>query len=199
MENVNMDQLRNEMENAPTMDEAIDSIFGNDDMQKEIIALSKQIQLLQSGLTTPDHIASEYEYTYVSLSAELSNALDSWMGELAADIVNKNPNADFDTYLTIADASIKDLAEVIGDFLTRYHELGKEIPSVTTRLRNTPPKLKKVVDAYTKLYDDLNHAKDLAHQIVEILDTDPNEFDQMVMKRVLENESAGENNAQPAE
>lgn len=199
MENVNMDQLRNEMENAPTMDEAIDSIFGNDDMQKEIIALSKQIQLLQSGLTTPDHIASEYEYTYVSLSAELSNALDSWMGELAADIVNKNPNADFDTYLTIADASIKDLAEVIGDFLTRYHELGKEIPSVTTRLRNTPPKLKKVVDAYTKLYDDLNHAKDLAHQIVEILDTDPNDFDQMVMKRVLENESAGENNAQPAE
>lgn len=131
MENVNMDQLKKEMENAPSMDEAINSIFGNDN-------------------------------------------------------------------------AVKNLAEILGDFISRYNEMGNDIPIAATKLKSTPPKLKKVIDAYARLHEDLNNARELAHQIVGMLGTDPDDFDHMVMKRVLENasnpaESAGDDDAQPTE
>lgn len=82
--------------------------------------------------------------------------------------------------------------------------MGNDIPIAATKLKSAPPKLKKVIDAYARLHDDLNNARELAHQIVGMLDTDPDDFDQMVMKRVLENasgpaESAGDVDAQSAE
>ena len=82
--------------------------------------------------------------------------------------------------------------------------MGNDIPIAATKLKSAPPKLKKVIDAYARLHDDLNNARELAHQIVGMLDTDPDDFDQMVMKRVLENastpaESAGDDDAQPTE
>ena len=177
--NVNMDQLKKEMENAPSMDEAINSIFGNDDedLQKEMLTISKEVQLLKNGLTTPAHTASIYEYTYASLSTELTNVMDDWTS---------------------------DLAEILGDFISRYNEMSNDIPNAATKLKSTPPKLKKVIDAYARLHEDLNNARELAHQIVGMLGTDPDDFDHMVMKRVLENasnpaESAGDDDAQPEE
>lgn len=206
MENVNMDQLKKEMENAPSMDEAINSIFGNDDedLQKEMLALSKQVQLLKNGLTTPAHTASIYEYTYASLSTELTNVMDDWTSELSHDIIRKNRECDFEKYLDIIDNAVKNLAEILGDFISRYNEMGNDIPNVATKLKSAPQKLKKVIDAYARLHDDLNNARELAHQIVGMLGTDPDDFDQMVMKRVLENasgpaESAGDDDAQSAE
>jgi septation ring formation regulator EzrA len=206
MENVNMDQLKKEMENAPSMDEAINSIFGNDDedLQKEMLALSKQVQLLKNGLTTPAHTASIYEYTYASLSTELTNVMDDWTSELSHDIIRKNRECDFEKYLDIVDNAVKNLAEILGDFISRYNEMGNDIPNVATKLKSAPQKLKKVIDAYARLHDDLNNARELAHQIVGMLGTDPDDFDQMVMKRVLENasgpaESAGDDDAQSAE
>lgn len=201
MEHVDMDQLKKEMENAPSMDEAIDSIFGdNEGVKNGLLELSKQIRLMKNGLTTPGHIAGEFLYTYAALSTELSTALDTWMEEMARNVVVKNPNADMiDTYTEIVEAGVKNLAEVLGDFLTRYHALGKEFPEVATKLSIYPPKLKKVTDAYTALYNELNDAKEFAHQMSETFGVDTDEFDRMVMQRVLENESAGENNAQPAE
>lgn len=206
MENVNMDQLKKEMENAPSMDEAINSIFGNDDedLQKEMLALSKQVQLLKNGLTTPAHTASIYEYTYASLSTELTNVMDDWTSELSHDIIRKNRECDFEKYLDIVDNAVKNLAEILGDFISRYNEMGNDIPNVATKLKSAPQKLKKVIDAYARLHDDLNNARELAHQIVGMLGTDPDDFDHMVMKRVLENasnpaESAGDDDAQPEE
>lgn len=206
MENVNMDQLKKEMENAPSMDEAINSIFGNDDedLQKEMLALSKQVQLLKNGLTTPAHTASIYEYTYASLSTELTNVMDDWTSELSHDIIRKNRECDFEKYLDIVDNAVKNLAEILGDFISRYNEMGNDIPNVATKLKSAPQKLKKVIDAYARLHDDLNNARELAHQIVGMLGTDPDDFDQMVMKRVLENasgpaESVGDDDAQSAE
>ena len=205
MENVNMDQLKKEMENAPSMDEAINSIFGNDDedLQKEMLALSKQVQLLKNGLTTPAHTASIYEYTYASLSTELTNVMDDWTSELSHDIIQKNRECDFEKYLDIIDNAVKNLAEILGDFISRYNEMGNDIPNVATKLKSAPQKLKKVIDAYARLHDDLNNARELAHQIVGMLGTDPDDFDHMVMKRVLENasnpaESAGDDDAQSA-
>lgn len=204
--NVNMDQLKKEMENAPSMDEAINSIFGNDDddMSKEMLALSKQVQLLKNGLTTPAHTASIYEYTYASLSAELTNVMDDWTSELSHDIIRKNRECDFEKYLDIVDNAVKNLAEILGDFISRYNEMGNDIPNVAAKLKSAPQKLKKVIDAYARLHEDLNDARELAHQIVGMLGTDPDDFDHMVMKRVLENasspaESAGDDDAQPAE
>lgn len=206
MENVYMDQLKKEMENAPTMDDAINAIFGNDndDLQKEMLTLSKQVQLLKNGLTIPAHTASGYEYTYASLSAELTTVMDNWMNELSHDIIQKNRECDFEKFLDIVDNAVKNLAEVLGDFISRYNEMGNDIPIAATKLKSAPPKLKKVIDAYTRLYDDLNNAREVAHQIVGMLDTEPDDFDQMVMKRVLENasgpvESAGDDDAQSAE
>lgn len=204
--NVNMDQLKKEMENAPTMDEAINSIFGNDDedLQKEMLTISKEVQLLKNGLTTPAHTASIYEYTYASLSTELTNVMDDWTSELSHDIIRKNRECDFDKYLDIVDNAVKNLAEILGDFISRYNEMSNDIPNAATKLKITPPKLKKVIDAYARLHEDLNDARELAHQIVGMLGTDPDDFDHMVMKRVLENasspaESAGDDDAQPAE
>lgn len=204
--NVNMDQLKKEMENAPSMDEAINSIFGTDDdaLQKTMVTLSKQVQLLKNGMTTPAHTASIYEYTYAALSAELTNVMDDWTSELSHDIIRKNRECDFGKFLNIVDNAVKNLAEIIGDFISRYNEMGNDIPNAATKLKNAPQKLKKVIDAYARLHDDLNNARELAHQIVGMLDTDPEDFDQMVMKRVLENasdpaESAGDDDAQPAE
>ena len=204
--NVNMDQLKKEMENAPSMDEAINSIFGNDDedMQKEMLALSKQVQLLKNGLTAPAHTASIYEYTYAALSTELTNVMDDWTSELSHDIIRKNRECDFDKYLDIADNAVKNLAEILGDFISRYNEMGNDIPNAATKLKSAPQKLKKVIDAYARLHEDLNNARELAHQIVGMLGTDPDDFDQMVMKRVLENastpaESAGDDDVQPTE
>lgn len=204
--NVNMDQLKKEMENAPTMDEAINSIFGNDDedLQKEMLTISKEVQLLKNGLTTPAHTASIYEYTYASLSTELTNVMDDWTSELSHDIIRKNRECDFDKYLDIVDNAVKNLAEILGDFISRYNEMGNDIPNAATKLKSVPPKLKKVIDAYARLHGDLNNARELAHQIVGMLGTDPDDFDHMVMKRVLENastpaESAGDDDAQPAE
>lgn len=206
MKNVNMDQLKKEMENAPSMDEAINSIFGNDDddMSKEMLALSKQVQLLKNGLTTPAHTASIYEYTYASLSAELTNVMDDWTSELSHDIIRKNRECDFEKYLDIVDNAVKNLAEILGDFISRYNEMGNDIPNVAAKLKSAPQKLKKVIDAYARLHEDLNDARELAHQIVGMLGTDPDDFDHMVMTRVLENasssaESAGDDDAQPAE
>lgn len=206
MENVNMDQLKKEMENAPTMDEAINAIFGtdDDDLQKDMLTLSKQVQLLKNGLTTPAHTASIYEYTYASLSTELTNVMDDWTSELSHDIIRKNRECDFDKYMDIVDNAVKNLAEILGDFISRYNEMSNDIPNAATKLKSTPPKLKKVIDAYARLHEDLNNARELAHQIVGMLGTDPDDFDHMVMKRVLENasspaESAGDNDAQPAE
>lgn len=206
MENVNMDQLKKEMENAPSMDEAINSIFGNDDedLQNEMLILSKQVQLLKNGLTTPAHIASGYEYTYASLSTELTTAMDNCVNKLSHDIIQKNRECDFEKFLDIVDNAVKNLAEILGDFISRYNEMGNDIPIAATKLKSAPPKLKKVIDAYARLHDDLNNARELAHQIVGMLDTDPDDFDQMVMKRVLENastpaESAGDDDAQPRE
>lgn len=204
--NVNMDQLKKEMENAPSMDEAINSIFGTDDedMQKEMLTLSKQVQLLKNGLTAPAHTASIYEYTYASLSAELTNVMDDWTSELSHDIIRKNRECDFEKYLDIVDNAVKNLADVLGDFISRYNEMGNDIPNVAAKLKSAPQKLKKVIDAYARLHEDLNDARELAHQIVGMLGTDPDDFDHMVMKRVLENasspaESAGDDDAQPAE
>lgn len=204
--NVNMDQLKKEMENAPSMDEAINSIFGNDDedLQKEMLTISKEVQLLKNGLTTPAHTASVYEYTYVSLSTELTNVMDNWTSELSHDIIRKNRECDFEKYLDIVDNAVKNLAEILGDFISRYNEMSNDIPNAATKLKNTPPKLKKVIDAYARLHEDLNNARELAHQIVGMLGTDPDDFDHMVMKRVLENasnpaESAGDDDAQPEE
>lgn len=204
--NVNMDQLKKEMENAPTMDEAINSIFGNDDedLQKEMLTISKEVQLLKNGLTTPAHTASIYEYTYASLSTELTNVMDDWTSELSHDIIRKNRECDFEKYLDIVDNAVKNLAEILGDFISRYNEMSNDIPNAATKLKSTPPKLKKVIDAYARLHEDLNNARELAHQIVGMLGTDPDDFDHMVMKRVLENasssaESAGDDDAQPAE
>ena len=204
--NVNMDQLKKEMENAPSMDEAINSIFGTDDdaLQKTMVTLSKQVQLLKNGMTTPAHTASIYEYTYAALSAELTNVMDDWTSELSHDIIRKNRECDFGKFLNIVDNAVKNLAEIIGDFISRYNEMGNDIPNAATKLKSAPQKLKKVIDAYARLHDDLNNARELAHQIVGMLDTDPEDFDQMVMKRVLENasdpaESAGDDDAQPAE
>lgn len=204
--NVNMDQLKKEMENAPSMDEAINSIFGTDDedMQKEMLTLSKQVQLLKNGLTAPAHTASIYEYTYASLSAELTNVMDDWTSELSHDIIRKNRECDFEKYLDIVDNAVKNLAEILGDFISRYNEMGNDIPNVAAKLKSAPQKLKKVIDAYARLHEDLNDARELAHQIVGMLGTDPEDFDHMVMKRVLENasspaESAGDDDAQPAE
>lgn len=204
--NVNMDQLKKEMENAPTMDEAINSIFGNDDedLQKEMLTISKEVQLLKNGLTTPAHTASIYEYTYASLSTELTNVMDDWTSELSHDIIRKNRECDFDKYIDIVDNAVKNLAEILGDFISRYNEMSNDIPNAATKLKSTPPKLKKVIDAYARLHEDLNNARELAHQIVGMLGTDPDDFDHMVMKRVLENasssaESAGDDDAQPAE
>lgn len=204
--NVNMDQLKKEMENAPSMDEAINSIFGNDDedLQKEMLTISKEVQLLKNGLTTPAHTASIYEYAYVSLSTELTNVMDDWTSELSHDIIRKNRECDFDKYLDIVDNAVKNLAEILGDFISRYNEMSNDIPNAATKLKSTPPKLKKVIDAYARLHEDLNNARELAHQIVGMLGTDPDDFDHMVMKRVLENasspaESAGDDDAQPAE
>lgn len=204
--NVNMDQLKKEMENAPTMDEAINSIFGNDDedLQKEMLTISKEVQLLKNGLTTPAHTASIYEYTYASLSTELTNVMDDWTSELSHDIIRKNRECDFEKYLDIVDNAVKNLAEILGDFISRYNEMSNDIPNAATKLKSTPPKLKKVIDAYVRLHEDLNNARELAHQIVGMLGTDPDDFDHMVMKRVLENasspaESAGDDDAQPAE
>lgn len=206
MENVNMDQLKKEMENAPTMDDAINTIFGtdDDDLQKDMLTLSKQVQLLKNGLTTPAHTASIYEYTYASLSTELTNVMDDWTSELSHDIIRKNRECDFDKYMDIVDNAVKNLAEILGDFISRYNEMSNDIPNAATKLKSTPPKLKKVIDAYARLHEDLNNARELAHQIVGMLGTDPDDFDHMVMKRVLENastpaESAGDNDAQPAE
>lgn len=206
MKNVNMDQLKKEMENAPSMDEAINSIFGTDDedMQKEMLTLSKQVQLLKNGLTAPAHTASIYEYTYASLSAELTNVMDDWTSELSHDIIRKNRECDFEKYLDIVDNAVKNLAEILGDFISRYNEMGNDIPNVAAKLKSAPQKLKKVIDAYARLHEDLNDARELAHQIVGMLGTDPEDFDHMVMKRVLENasspaESAGDDDAQPAE
>lgn len=206
MENVNMNQLKKEMENAPTMDDAINAIFGNDDddLQKEMLTLSKQVQLLKNGLTTPAHTASGYEYAYASLSTELTTVMDNWMNELSHDIIQKNRECDFEKYLDIIDNAVKNLAEILGDFISRYNEMGNDIPNVATKLKSAPQKLKKVIDAYARLHDDLNNARELAHQIVGMLGTDPDDFDQMVMKRVLENvsgpaESAGDDDAQSAE
>lgn len=203
--NVNMDQLKKEMENAPTMDEAINSIFGNDDedLQKEMLTISKEVQLLKNGLTTPAHTASVYEYTYTSLSTELTNVMDDWTSELSHDIIRKNRECDFDKYLDIVDNAVKNLAEILGDFISRYNEMSNDIPNAATKLKSTPPKLKKVIDAYARLHEDLNSARELAHQIVGMLGTDPDDFDHMVMKRVLENasspaESAGDDDAQSA-
>ena len=204
--NVNMDQLKKEMENAPSMDEAINSIFGNDDedLQKEMLTISKEVQLLKNGLTTPAHTASIYEYTYASLSTELTNVMDDWTSELSHDIIRKNRECDFEKYLDIVDNAVKNLAEILGDFISRYNEMSNDIPNVATKLKSTPPKLKKVIDAYARLHEDLNNARELAHQIVGMLGTDPDDFDHMVMKRVLENasnpaESAGDDDAQPEE
>ena len=204
--NVNMDQLKKEMENAPSMDEAINSIFGNDDedLQKEMLTISKEVQLLKNGLTTPAHTASIYEYTYASLSTELTNVMDDWTSELSHDIIRKNRECDFDKYLDIVDNAVKNLAEILGDFISRYNEMSNDIPNAATKLKSTPPKLKKVIDAYARLHEDLNNARELAHQIVGTLGTDPDDFDHMVMKRVLENasspaESAGDDDAQPTE
>lgn len=204
--NVNMDQLKKEMENAPSMDEAINSIFGNDDedLQKEMLTISKEVQLLKNGLTTPAHTASIYEYTYASLSTELTNVMDDWTSELSHDIIRKNRECDIDKYLDIVDNAVKNLAEILGDFISRYNEMSNDIPNAATKLKSTPPKLKKVIDAYARLHEDLNDARELAHQIVGMLGTDPDDFDHMVMKRVLENtsspaESAGDDDAQPAE
>lgn len=204
--NVNMDQLKKEMENAPTMDEAINSIFGNDDedLQKKMLTISKQVQLLKNGLTTPAHTASIYEYTYASLSTELTNVMDDWTSELSHDIIRKNRECDFDKYIDIVDNAVKNLAEILGDFISRYNEMSNDIPNAATKLKSTPPKLKKVIDAYARLHEDLNNARELAHQIVGMLGTDPDDFDHMVMKRVLENasspaESAGDDDAQPTE
>ena len=204
--NVNMDQLKKEMENAPSMDEAINSIFGNDDedLQKEMLTISKEVQLLKNGLTTPAHTASIYEYTYASLSTELTNVMDDWTSELSHDIIRKNRECDFDKYLDIVDNAVKNLAEILGDFISRYNEMSNDIPNAATKLKSTPPKLKKVIDAYVRLHEDLNNARELAHQIVGMLGTDPDDFDHMVMKRVLENasspaESAGDDDAQPTE
>lgn len=204
--NVNMDQLKKEMENAPTMDEAINSIFGNDDedLQKKMLTISKEVQLLKNGLTTPAHTASVYEYTYASLSTELTNVMDDWTSELSHDIIRKNRECDFDKYLDIVDNAVKNLAEILGDFISRYNEMSNDIPNAATKLKSTPPKLKKVIDAYARLHEDLNNARELAHQIVGMLGTDPDDFDHMVMKRVLENasspaESAGDDDAQPTE
>lgn len=204
--NVNMDQLKKEMENAPSMDEAINSIFGNDDedLQKEMLTISKEVQLLKNGLTTPAHTASIYEYTYASLSTELTNVMDDWTSELSHDIIRKNRECDFEKYLDIVDNAVKNLAEILGDFISRYNEMSNDIPNAATKLKSTPPKLKKVIDAYARLHEDLNNARELAHQIVGMLGTDPDDFDHMVMKRVLENasssaESAGDDDAQPAE
>ena len=206
MENVNMDQLKKEMENAPSMDEAINSIFGNDDedLQKEMLTISKEVQLLKNGLTTPAHTASVYEYTYASLSTELTNVMDDWTSELSHDIIRKNRECDFDKFLGIVDNAVKNLAEILGDFISRYNEMGNDIPNAATKLKSAPPKLKKVIDAYARLHEDLNNARELAHQIVGMLGTDPDDFDHMVMKRVLENasspaESAGDDDAQPTE
>lgn len=204
--NVNMDQLKKEMENAPSMDEAINSIFGTDDdaLQKTMVTLSKQVQLLKNGLTTPAHTASIYEYTYASLSTEITNVMDDWVSELSHDIIRKNRECDFGKFLNIVDNAVKNLAGILGDFISRYNEMGNDIPNAATKLKSAPQKLKKVIDAYARLHDDLNNARELAHQIVGMLDTDPEDFDQMVMKRVLENasdpaESAGDDDAQPAE
>lgn len=204
--NVNMDQLKKEMENAPSMDEAINSIFGNEDedLQKEMLTISKEVQLLKNGLTTPAHTASVYEYTYASLSTELTNVMDDWTSELSHDIIRKNRECDFEKYLDIVDNAVKNLAEILGDFISRYNEMSNDIPNAATKLKSTPPKLKKVIDAYARLHEDLNNARELAHQIVGMLGTDPDDFDHMVMKRVLENasssaESAGDDDAQPAE
>lgn len=206
MENVYMDQLKKEMENAPSMDEAINSIFGNDndDLQKEMLRLSKQVQLLKNGLTAPAHTASIYEYTYAALSTELTNVMDDWTSELSHDIIRKNRECDLDKYLDIVDNAVKNLAEIFGDFISRYNEMGNDIPNVATKLKSAPQKLKKVIDAYARLHDDLNNAREFAHQIAGMLGTEPDDFDQMVMKRVLENasgpaESAGDDDAQPAE
>lgn len=203
--NVNMDQLKKEMENAPTMDEVINSIFGNDDedLQKEMLTISKEVQLLKNGLTTPAHTASVYEYTYASLSTELTNVMDDWTSELSHDIIRKNRECDFDKCLDIVDNAVKNLAEILGDFISRYNEMSNDIPNAATKLKSAPPKLKKVIDAYARLHEDLNSARELAHQIVGMLGTDPDDFDHMVMKRVLENasspaESAGDDDAQPA-
>ena len=203
--NVNMDQLKKEMENAPSMDEAINSIFGNDDedLQKEMLTISKEVQLLKNGLTTPAHTASGYEYTYASLSTELTTVMDNWMNELSHDIIQKNRECDFEKYLDIIDNAVKNLAEILGDFISRYNEMGNDIPNVATKLKSAPQKLKKVIDAYARLHEDLNNARELAHQIVGMLGTDPDDFDHMVMKRVLENasgpaESAGDDDAQSA-
>lgn len=204
--NVNMDQLKKEMENAPSMDEAINSIFGNDDedLQKEMLTISKEVQLLKNGLTTPAHTASIYEYTYASLSTELTNVMDDWTSELSHDIIRKNRECDIDKYLDIVDNAVKNLAEILGDFISRYNEMSNDIPNAATKLKSIPPKLKKVIDAYARLHEDLNDARELAHQIVGMLGTDPDDFDHMVMKRVLENasspaESAGDDDAQPTE
>lgn len=204
--NVNMDQLKKEMENAPSMDEAINSIFGTDDdaLQKTMVTLSKQVQLLKNGLTTPAHTASIYEYTYASLSTEITNVMDDWVSELSHDIIRKNRECDFGKFLNIVDNAVKNLAGILGDFISRYNEMGNDIPNTATKLKSAPQKLKKVIDAYARLHEDLNNARELAHQIVGILDTDPDDFDHMVMKRVLENasgpaESAGDDDAQPAE
>ena len=206
MENVNMDQLKKEMENAPSMDEAINSIFGNDDndLQKEMLALSKQVQLLKNGLTAPAHTASIYEYTYAALSTELTNVMDDWTSELSHDIIRKNRECDLDKYLDIVDNAVKNLAEILGDFISRYNEMGNDIPNVATKLKSAPQKLKKVIDAYARLHDDLNNAREFAHQIAGMLGTEPDDFDHMVMKRVLENasgpaESVGDDDAQPTE
>lgn len=203
--NVNMDQLKKEMENTPTMDEVINSIFGNDDedLQKEMLTISKEVQLLKNGLTTPAHTASVYEYTYASLSTELTNVMDDWTSELSHDIIRKNRECDFDKCLDIVDNAVKNLAEILGDFISRYNEMSNDIPNAATKLKSAPPKLKKVIDAYARLHEDLNSARELAHQIVGMLGTDPDDFDHMVMKRVLENasspaESAGDDDAQPA-
>jgi hypothetical protein len=204
--NVNMDQLKKEMENAPSMDEAINSIFGNDDedLQKEMLTISKEVQLLKNGLTAPAHTASVYEYTYASLSTELTTAMDNCVNELSHDIIQKNRECDFEKFLDIVDNAVKNLAEILGDFISRYNEMGNDIPIAATKLKSAPPKLKKVIDAYARLHEDLNNARELAHQIVGMLGTDPDDFDHMVMKRVLENasspaESAGDDDAQPAE
>ena len=176
--NVNMDQLKKEMENAPSMDEAINSIFGNDDedLQKEMLTISKEVQLLKNGLTTPAHTASIYEYTYASLSTELTNVMDDWTSELSHDIIRKNRECDFDKYLDIVDNAVKNLAEILGDFISRYNEMSNDIPNAATKLKSTPPKLKKVIDAYARLHEDLNNARELAHQIVGMLGTDPDDL-----------------------
>ena len=206
MENVNMDQLKKEMENAPTMDDVINAIFGTDDedLQKKMLTISKEVQLLKNGLTTPAHTASIYEYTYASLSAELTNVMDDWTSELSHDIIRKNRECDFEKYLDIVDNAVKNLAEIIGDFISRYNEMSNDIPNAATKLKSAPQKLKKVIDAYVRLHEDLNNARELAHQIVGMLGTDPDDFDHMVMKRVVENtsgsaESAGDDDAQSAE